>query len=78
MNLSLSATVWDDLDGEVSWASIGTVDNELSLLSNLGTLQTGTRAANLKGATKQQITLNKDIVFIWITFLFVYTDSHLM
>lgn len=50
MNLCLSAAVRDDLDGQLSRASVGTVYNKLPRLPNLGTLQAWARAAYLRRA----------------------------
>lgn len=47
MDLSLGATVRDDLDGQFCRTSICTVHDELSCFPDLGSLQTWPRAANL-------------------------------
>lgn len=57
VNLGLSAAVRDDLYGQVSWASVGTVHNELPFLPDLGTLQTGARAAYLRGEARRATLL---------------------
>lgn len=54
VNLSLGAAVRDDLDGQVRWAGIGAVYDELSLLPDLGPLQTRTGAANLTSKKKKK------------------------
>lgn len=54
VNLSLSTAVWDDLNGQVSWASIGTVHDELPFFPYLSTLQTWARASYLKGQGRQE------------------------
>lgn len=55
VNLSLGAAVWDDLDGQFSGASVGTVHNELPCLPDLGTLQTWARAAHLRGHSDKRL-----------------------
>lgn len=53
VNLGLSAAVWDDLNGQISWASIGTVHNEFPFLPDLGALQAWARAAYLTGQDRR-------------------------
>lgn len=53
VDLSLGAAVRDDLDGQVRWAGVGAVHDELALLADLGPLQTRTGAANLSSQTTQ-------------------------
>lgn len=49
VNLSLSAAVWDDLNGQLSRAGVGTVHDKLPCLPDLGALQAWARAAYLNG-----------------------------
>lgn len=53
VNLGLSAAVRDDLNGQISWASIGTVHNEFPFFPDLGTLQAWARATYLTGEERR-------------------------
>lgn len=53
VNLGLGAAVRDDLDGQVRWAGVGAVHDELTLLPDLGPLKTGTGAADLRTQTEE-------------------------
>lgn len=73
VNLSLGAAVRDDLDGQVRWAGVGAVHDELSLLPDLGPLQTGTGAANLSSRTRTLLVGILD--FRWFCVLLTRTFS---